>query len=196
MASRNHLSENRRLFPDDVKQAIAQFIRTDFLAQGRHLDRPRLQQLIHIRVHDFVARNSLPASELNFKCSYDFMSRFLERANLSFRKTRPTKRPTIDDEPCGYFLVQLVVVQAECSAEPILNFDESSWRLVMVSEKSIAERGAEVIHRFTGADSKAYVTFFATCAGDVSNFPRTLLANGKTERCHMQFDSVGCPHKV
>jgi hypothetical protein len=30
-----------------------------FLAQGRHLDRPRLQQLIHILVHDFVARHIL-----------------------------------------------------------------------------------------------------------------------------------------
>jgi hypothetical protein len=50
----------------------------NFLAQERHLDRPTLQPLIHILVHDFVARHILPASALNFKCSYHFMSRFLD----------------------------------------------------------------------------------------------------------------------
>jgi hypothetical protein len=66
----------------------------------------------------------------------------------------------------------------------------------MVSEKSIAERGAEAIPRFTGADSKACLTFFATCAADGSTFPLILLAKGKTERCHKQFGSVGHPHEV
>jgi hypothetical protein len=75
----------------------------NFLAQRRHLDRPRLQPLIHILVQHFVARHILPASALNFKCSHHFMSRFLHRANLSFRKTRPTKPPMIDDEAGANF---------------------------------------------------------------------------------------------
>jgi hypothetical protein len=196
MPSRDHLPENRRIFPDDIEQTITQFIRVNFLAQGRPLDHPRLQPLIHILVHHFVAGRNLSAGWLNFKCSYDFMSRFLVRANLSFRKTRPTKRATIDDEACAHFLVQLAAVQAECPVQRILSLGESSWRLVMAPEKSIAERGAEFIPRFTGADSKTCFTFLATCAADGSKFPLILLAKGKTECCRKQFGSVGHPHEV
>jgi hypothetical protein len=57
---------------------------------------------------------------------HQFTSRFLDRANLSFRKMRRTKRPVIDDEACAHFLVQLAAIQAECPVERILNFDESS----------------------------------------------------------------------
>jgi hypothetical protein len=92
--------------------------------------------------------------------------------------------------------MQLAAVQAECPAEPILNFDESNWRLVVASEKSSAERGAEVVPRLTGAVSKVSFTFFATCAGDGSKFPLILLAKGKPERCREQFGSVGHPHEV
>jgi hypothetical protein len=124
------------------------------------------------------------------------MSRFLDRANLSFRKTRPTKGPTIDDEACVHFLVQLAAVQAECPAERIPNFEGSSWRLVMASEKSIAERRAEVIPRFTGADPKACFTFLAICGADGSKIRLILLAKGKTERYRKQFGFVGHPHEV
>jgi hypothetical protein len=168
----------------------------NFLAQGRRLDRPRLQLLIHILVHDFVTWHILPASAPSFRCSYHFMSRVLDRANLSFEKMRPAKRPTIDDEACAHLLVQLAAVQEECPVERILNFNESSWRLRMASERSSAERGAELIPRFTGADSKACFTFFATCTADGSKFPLTLLAKGKAERCRKQFDSVGHLHEV
>jgi hypothetical protein len=194
--SRDRFSESRRIFPDEIEQTSAQFIRVNFLAQERRLDCPRLQPPIHILVHDFVAWHILPASALNFKCSYHFMSRFLDRANLSFRKTHPTKLPTIDDEACANFPVQLAAVQLECPAERSPNLDESSWRLTMASEKSIAERGAEIIPRFTGADSKACFAFFGTCVADGSKCPLILLAKGKTDRCRKQFGSVGPPYEL
>jgi hypothetical protein len=73
------------------------------------------------------------------------MSRFLDRANLGFRKTRTTKHSMINDKACLHFLAQLTTLQAEYAAECILSFDESSWRLVIVPERPVAERGAEVI---------------------------------------------------
>jgi hypothetical protein len=143
--SKEHFSENQRLFPDDIEQTIAIFLRMNCLAQGRPIDRPRLQPLIPIRVEAFVLRDILPARFLNFTCFYRFISGFLDRVNLSFRKTRVTNRPMINDRDCLHFHVQLTALQAECLAWPMLNFDESSRRLVMVSERSIAEHGAEVI---------------------------------------------------
>jgi hypothetical protein len=66
----------------------------------------------------------------------------------------------------------------------------------MVSEKSIAERGAEVVPRFTGANSKASFTFFATYAADASKFSLILLAKGKAKCCRKQFGSVARSHEL
>jgi hypothetical protein len=68
--------------------------------------------------------------------------------------------------------------------------------LVIVSEKSFAESGAEVIPRFAGAHSKACFPCFTTCAADGSKFPLILLAKVKTERRQKQFGSVGHPHEL
>jgi hypothetical protein len=88
--SQEHFSEDRQIFPDDVKQMIANFLRMNVLAQGNPLDRSRLQLLIILLVLNFVVRRILPAMVLSLKCSYHFMNRFLDRANLGFRKTRTT----------------------------------------------------------------------------------------------------------
>jgi hypothetical protein len=102
----------------------------------------------------------------------------------------------INDETYVHFLAQLTALQTEYLTERILNFNESSRRLVMASEGSIAERGAEVIHRFTGADLKACFTFCATCAADGSKFPLMLVAKRRTGCCHNQFGSLGDSHEV
>jgi hypothetical protein len=52
------------------------------------------------------------------------MSRFQDRANLSFRNTGTTKRPMINDEAGAHFLAQLTVLQAEHPAERILSSDD------------------------------------------------------------------------
>jgi hypothetical protein len=54
----------------------------------------------------------------------------------------------------------------------------------MLSERSIADGGAEVVLRFMEADLKACLTFFATCAADESKFPLILVAKGRAECCH------------
>jgi hypothetical protein len=69
------------------------------------------------------------------------------------------KRPMINDEASTHFHVQLTALQAEYPAGPMLSFDESSRRLVMVSERSIAEHGAEVITRFRAPDRYAEKRF-------------------------------------
>jgi hypothetical protein len=46
---------------------IAEFIRMNCLGQGRHLDPPRLRQVIHILVYDFTTQHILPVSTLNFR---------------------------------------------------------------------------------------------------------------------------------
>jgi hypothetical protein len=147
-----------------------------FLAQARLSDRPRLQPLILVLARDFVVRDILAARNLNFKYSYHFMSRFLDRANLSFQGAPTTRLPLINDKPRVDFLAQLTTLQVEYPVKRFPTSDESIWMLVMVSERLIAERGAKVIRWLTGADPKARFSFFATCAADGSKFPLVSVA--------------------
>jgi hypothetical protein len=52
----------------------------------------------------------------------------------------------------------------------LVNFDESSWRLVKTSERTIAERGTEVVNRYVNGDMKAAFTFFASVVADGTKF--------------------------
>jgi hypothetical protein len=41
----------------------------------------------------------------------------------------------------------------------MINFDESSWGLLQVSDRTIADRGTEVVHQDVEGDGKACSTF-------------------------------------
>jgi hypothetical protein len=69
----------------------------------------------------------------------------------------------------------------------IVNFDESCWRLVMTSGRTVAERGAETVRRYVNGDTKAGFTFFASILADGTKLPLILFAKGKTPRCHRRF---------
>jgi hypothetical protein len=79
----------------------------------------------------------------------------------------------------------------------IVNFDESSWRLVMTSGRTVAEDGAETVKQYVNGDVKACFTFFASILADGMKLPLILLAKGKTERCYRQFGQrAPYPHAI
>jgi hypothetical protein len=195
--SKDHFASNRRFFSEEIEQHMAQFIQINFISLGRPLDRPLLRPLILTMIQDFVAEGILGDDALNFKCSYHYMSRFLNRVNLSSRKVRAARRPEINDDECAEFMAKMAAVWERYSEDHIVNFDESSWRLVQVGDRTIAERGVEVVHSYVEGDAKACFTFFASCLADGSKLPLILLAKGKTARCHRQFgDHPGYDYRV
>jgi hypothetical protein len=185
--SKEHFTENSRVFPDDIEETIANFIRINFVQPGRSLTRATLRPLILLLIQDLVAQTILPSSCLNFTCSYHFLSRFLRRVGLSFRKARAERRPAISDAECAVFMSDIFMAFRRYPPSNIVNFDESNWRLVMSGEQTVAERGAETVHQYTDGDCKANFSFFATIAADGTKFPLILIARGKTLRCHRQF---------
>jgi hypothetical protein len=185
--SREHFAENRRIFSDEVEELIADFIRINFVQLGRSLTRATLQPLILVLVQDLIAESVLDQSFLNFKCSRHFLSRFLPRVGLSFRRARAARRPVIDDQECLRFLGQLTAAYHRYPPHLILNFDESNWHLVMAGEETVAERGAESVHQYVDGDPKANFSFFATITAEGQKLPLILIAKGKTVRCHKQF---------
>jgi hypothetical protein len=63
-------------------------------------------------------------------------------------------------------------------------FDESSWRLVMISERTVVEWGAEIVNRFTNGDVTATFAFFASVVANGTKLPLIVAAKGKIARCH------------
>jgi hypothetical protein len=57
----------------------------------------------------------------------------------------------------------------------------------MTSGRTIAERGAETVKRYVNGETKAGFTFFASILVDGPKLPLSLLAKGKTPRCHRRF---------
>jgi hypothetical protein len=187
--SRQHFAENRRVFSDDVEEIIANFIRSNFVEPGRSLTRTTLHPLILALVHDLIPEHVLDDSFLNFKSFGHFLSRFMPRAGLSFRKARAARRPAIDHEECMRFLGKLAAAYHRYPPHLILNFDECNWYLVMAGEQTVAERGAECVHQDVNGDPKANFTFFATITAEGQKLPLIFIAKGKTIRCHKQFGS-------
>jgi transposase len=179
-------TENPRLFDDAIEARMATYLHDNFIATGRDLPPSTLRQTLLFLVQGFIAEGLLPESAFNFKCSYKFASRFLRRTGLSFRRGRPCRRPELDEDECFEFLVSFYVSVSTHPLSAIVNFDESSWRVVMISGRTVAPRGAETVRRYVNGDVKASFTFFASVLADGTKLPLILLAKGKTERCHKQ----------
>jgi hypothetical protein len=138
-------------------------------------------------IHSMVVEGFLDDTALDFKFSNYFLSAFLRRQNLSFRRVRATRRPQIDDQERATFMIQVAKASKGHSESNIVNFDESNWRLVMASEQVVGERGDEVVHNYTDGDTKANFSFFGSICADGTKLLLILIARGKTRRCHQQF---------
>jgi hypothetical protein len=178
--------DNPRLFDDAIESQMATYIDENFIVLGRSLTMSILQQTILMLVHNFVATGDLPEAALAFKCSTKFVRRFLKRNGLSFRRGRPTRRPELDENECFDFLVSFHLSLMMWPPSVIVNFDESSWRVVMTSDRTVAHRGAEVVKQYVDGDVKASFTFFASVLADGTKLPLIFIAKGKTDRCHKQ----------
>jgi hypothetical protein len=54
------------------------------------------------------------------------MKHFLARMGLNWRRARAQKRPEIDDDECGRFMVALPKVDDDDPRSHVVNFDESN----------------------------------------------------------------------
>jgi hypothetical protein len=182
--SREHFFLAPRALPPDVEETIADFVRVNFVSLGRSLTRLVLKTLILMLVQGLIAQEILDESILNFKCFAHFMSNFIRRMGLGFRKAHPERRPVIDDSECVQSLANLTAACHRYSPHLILNFDESNWHLVMEGDVPLAERGAETVHNYVDGDPKMNFTLFATITVEGTKFTLILVVKGKTTRCH------------
>jgi hypothetical protein len=125
------------------------------------------------------------------------MRRFLKRNGLSFRRARPSRRPNLDESEVTEFIFSFHISLEIFGPTALVNFDESSWCLAITSERTIAERGIEVVNRYANGDIKAAFTFFASVVADGTKLHLVLVAKGTTTRCHKQLGKhEHAPHEI
>jgi hypothetical protein len=95
--SPEYFSLNARTFPPEVEATLADFIHLHFASQERALTQPTLRPLLLLIVQDLLAEGVLEAQVLNVKGLRHFMSNFLKRVGLIFRRARDRRRPILDD---------------------------------------------------------------------------------------------------
>jgi transposase len=189
--------KNPRAFPDELEELMATYVKDNFVSPGRDLSMAVLKQTLLMLVQSYVASAQLPESALEFKCSTTYVRRFLRRNGLSYRRARPARRPEIDENEVEEFTVSFYASYEVFGPPAIVNFDESSWRLVMTSDRTVAQRGAESVRRYVNGDIKATFTFLASIVADGTKLPLTLIAKGKTTRSHRQLGRHDTfPHQI
>jgi hypothetical protein len=103
-----YFSLNARAFLPHVETTLTHFIHSPFVSQGRALTRPTLRLLLLLPVQDLVAEGVLESQGLDFKRPYHFVSNFLKRVDLGFRRARARRWPIFDDEECTHFMANMI----------------------------------------------------------------------------------------
>jgi hypothetical protein len=114
---------------------VANFIQVNYVHLSRSLTRKTLEPLILLLAQDLVSQGILGQEALNCQCSYHFRESFLQRFDLSFRRSRPARRPAIGDGECAQFMINVLLVVKLRPPDHIRNFDESNWFLVMAGDQ-------------------------------------------------------------
>ena len=122
-----------------------------------------------------------------FQAGRTLVRNFLKRAKLSMRKPHLRRRSAPDDEAVSNFLGRVDLVTMQFPPCLILNVDETCWRLVNGTLKTLARTGAEEVNVISKATEKTDITVIACCslAGDC--LPLWVLAKGKTNKCEEKY---------
>jgi hypothetical protein len=112
----------------------------------------------------------LESQALDFKGSHHFMSIFLKRVGLSFRRARDEWPAIFDDEECAHFMANLITAYHHYPPHLIIHFDKSNWHLVMADDQTVDVRGAETVCHYCESDPKANFPFFVTITRDSQNY--------------------------
>ena len=174
----------RRKFTIEQEQAVADFLRIQYILPGIVVKRKHLRALLFELWKSYDLENR---SNINDEFSYHFVSDFCERNDLSFRKMRKKKRSELDPQEIQKFAKKYFKALNKYPPELILNMDETPWNFVFMRGQVLAERGKEEVDAQLPDDYRKSFTVIATITNAGTKHPPVFLAKGKTASCHQQF---------
>lgn len=112
---------------------------------------------------------------------------FLERHGLSLRKPHLKRRSDPDDESISAFLTRMDLVFAQFPRSLVINADETCWRLINGSLRTVARVGADAVHVVSKTTTKTDITVIAACTAAGERLPLWILTKGKGPRCEDKY---------
>ena len=184
------LGQHRRYFTKEQEKNVADYLRDNYILPGRGVKRKHLRLILFDcwQQFDIENRGNIILSKKMF--TYKFLKQFCKRQKLSFRTIRGKKRSEIDKLEVSRFKQKRDIIFQKYPKNRIGNMDETSWHFVFARGQVLAERGVENVCTTLPEDKRASFTTIATVLADGSKCNPFFLAQGKTIRCHQQFDGM------
>lgn len=120
----------------------------------------------------------------NFRSSKNFVARFMQRNNLSYRKTthRAQQNNKTNETKCIEvlnYLNRLNLVACQFESDLILNMDETPFYFDMMVDRAIDEKGAKSIEICHTGNEKARFTVVITITASGIMLPAYIIWKGK-----------------
>jgi hypothetical protein len=193
-----HRNQHRRALTDEQEAALAKMIREQYIDRHRYCPVSTVRCLALTMYYG--ATSELPDSldddddegsygeeERPFKATHRWLTRFMAAHDLSLRDPHAQRRPTVDPESVEEFNLRIGDLLRLYEPWLVLNMDETSWKLVTVNIKTMADRGADGVSCWFPGDPKSCVTVIATIDAAGEKKALWIIARGMTDRCEARF---------
>ena len=141
---------------------------------------------IHSLALEKYARNPNLKYE-RFCASTTFVSDFMKRHGLSFRKPHGERRTTVSEDHVRYYQEKLENAFRVYPKERIFNMDETCWKISNTPLKVVNKIGVPTVKISSSQNQKISLTAIATIDASGAKLPIWIIAKGKTSRCETKF---------
>ena len=186
-----------RAMSNRLEEQILVEIETQFIEKGYYFNN-QILKLVALRAW----RNAPAEDKLrrDFKASNKWCKNFRLRHGYVWRKAHLKRRPIPNEQLEAYkrdFRNEIQQLADTLNQQGLLftlaNMDETSWKLAYFNQLTWAKKGAKEVIIRSNYNTKDSFTTLATIHADVTNNPKLplfLIARGKGERCHRQFENI------
>lgn len=175
----HNYSNAKRIFPDSVEEGVSDYITENYIKQGYYFSDKEFKNVM------FRAYNMEDSITKDFHCSPGFIVDFKNRHRFSSRKAHPKKRPnkelTIEEMQIFIAQIKSLIVSARKKDEPVINGDETGWRILPPYLRTWALKNAKNIIIKAHDDEYAHISAMASVTSDFKKLPLFLIAEGSKE---------------
>ena len=180
-----------------LEEQIIMEIETNFIEKGYYFNNQLLKLIAQTAWQNAPAEDRLRKT---FKASNRWCKDFRLRHGYVWRKAHLKRRPVPNEVSEAYrkkFKSDIETLVQDLKAQGLLftlcNMDETAWKLAYFGQLTWAKKGAREVRITANYNIKDSFTCLATITADpssISKLPLFLVAKGKQERCHKQFNNI------
>ena len=171
---------HHRIFTDNEEQAIAGFIRQNYILQGFPFNDQVFKSVVMDAYQMKYANDENPP---DFQISAKFIRRFKRVLKFSSRRGHLQRRPAESKRRIEMWKNEMADVFKKCEDQSrIVNCDKIAWRFG-ADGITTADTGADGVWIQWQGNTKDAITVLTTFDATGKKFPLYILAKGKTVQC-------------